>query len=129
MLLPLFSEQPGGTDDHAAIALGAARRALELDSTLAEAHAALSQRAMVLTWDRATAEAEGRRAIELRPSYATGWQWYAEGLLAQGRMEEARAAMNGNVYLPLVLYGLAHGLAGEEGPEVAGRRPTPGRAR
>lgn len=94
VLLPLFSEQPGGTDDHAAIALRAARRALELDPTLAEAHAALSQRAMVLTWDRATAEAEGRRAIELRPSYATGWQWYAEGLLAQGRMEEARAAID-----------------------------------
>jgi hypothetical protein len=44
-------------------------------------------------------------------------------------MEEARAAMNGNVYLPLVLHGLANGLAGEEVPEVDSWRTTLGRAR
>ncbi len=44
-------------------------------------------------------------------------------------LEEARAAMNGNVYLPLVLHGLANGLAGDEVPEVAGRRSNLGRAR
>jgi DNA polymerase-3 subunit delta' len=44
-------------------------------------------------------------------------------------LERARAAMNGNVYLPLVLHGLANGLAGEEVPEVAGFRSTFGRAR
>jgi DNA polymerase-3 subunit delta' len=44
-------------------------------------------------------------------------------------LEQARAAMNGNVYLPLVLHGLANGLGGEEVPEVAGWRSTIGRTR
>ena len=89
-LYPIFARDDR---DHAALALQAARRALALDSTLAEAHAALSQRALVLTWDRSTAVAEARRAIELRPSYATAWQWYGETLLAQGRTTEALEAM------------------------------------
>lgn len=92
-LLPLFVPAEG-LDHHAGIVEEAARRALALDPTLAEAHAALSQRAMVLTWDRETAVDEARRAIELRPSYATGWQWYAEALMAQGRGEEALEAID-----------------------------------
>jgi adenylate cyclase len=96
-LLPLFI--PSSTADHAAVAERAARRALELDPSLAEGHAALSQRAMVLTRDRTTAVREARRAIDLRPSYATGWQWYAESLLAVGRIDEARAAIDRAVEL------------------------------
>lgn len=91
-LLPLFV--PELEADHAAIVEREAHRALVLDSTLAEAHAALSQRAMVLTWDRQTAVAEAKRAIELRPSYATGWQWYAEALLSQQRTGEALEAID-----------------------------------
>jgi adenylate cyclase len=103
-LLPLFEANPAGFDqetgvagvaaEHAATAQAAAHRALELDPSLAEAHAALSQRAMVLTWDRETAVAEARRAIELRPSYATGWQWYAEALLSQGAVDEGMVAID-----------------------------------
>lgn len=103
VLLPLFSEraaaapgEPGASSatDHATIALRAARRALELDPGLAEAHAALSQRAMILTWSRETAVDEARRSIELRPSYATGWQWYAEALMAQRKPDEALGAID-----------------------------------
>lgn len=90
-LYPIFGEDG---QDHAAIALDAARRALELDPTLAEAHAALSQRALVLEWDRETAAAEARKAIELRPSYATAWQWYGEALMAQGRLADALEAVD-----------------------------------
>jgi adenylate cyclase len=96
-LLPLFDPESG--EDHSAVAEREARRALELDPTLAEAHAALSQRAMVITWDRETAVVEARRAIELRPSYATGWQWYAEALIGQQRFEEALEASDRAVEL------------------------------
>ena len=66
-----------------------ARKALELNETLAEAHTAL---AVVLrdydyTW--AESEREFKRAIELNPSYATAYQWYAEYLAALGRFDEA----------------------------------------
>ena len=91
-LLPLFGGEPGR--DHADIAERAARRAIALDPTLAEPHAALSQRALILTWDRATAVEEARRAIELRPSYATAWQWYAEALLSRSEWPEAREAID-----------------------------------
>jgi serine/threonine protein kinase/TolB-like protein/Flp pilus assembly protein TadD len=63
-------------------------KALELDSTLAEAHTGLA-------WHRRTerdwsgAERAFRRAIELKPSYATARQWYAMHLAQMGRYEEA----------------------------------------
>ncbi|MDX1675806.1 MAG: hypothetical protein R3314_13515 [Longimicrobiales bacterium] len=90
-LFPMFVDDPGR--DHAEIALRAADRALALDPGAAEAHAALSQRAVVLTWDRETGVAEARKAIELRPSYATGWQWYGEALMVQYRLDESLAAL------------------------------------
>jgi TolB-like protein/predicted Zn-dependent protease len=68
----------------------AANRALALDNQLGEAHASLaalqSNRGQ---WE--SAEAEFRRALELKPGYATGRQWYAEGLAAHGRIDEALA--------------------------------------
>ncbi len=58
----------------------AAQRALELDETIAEAHAAI---AAVLTseGDIAGADREFRRAIQLNPNYATAHQWYADNVL------------------------------------------------
>lgn len=67
-----------------------ARRALELDDTLAEAHTALGY--ALLTYDRNYAESnrEFKRAIELNPNYATAYQWYADGyLLSTQRFDEA----------------------------------------
>jgi len=66
-------------------------KALELDDGLAEAHASLARIKMDFDWDWAGAEREFKRALELNPNYATAHQWYANCLLAVGRMEEALA--------------------------------------
>ncbi|MGO9123744.1 MAG: tetratricopeptide repeat protein [Terriglobales bacterium] len=66
----------------------AARRALELDEQLPEAHTALGFIAENYDWDWQTAEKEYRRAIQLNPNYATGHHWYAECLALQGRFDE-----------------------------------------
>jgi tetratricopeptide (TPR) repeat protein len=69
-----------------------ARRALELDDNLAEAHTALGY--ALLTYDRNYEEAEKhlKRAIELNPNYATAYQWYTDGyLVAFGKFDEAIA--------------------------------------
>ena len=66
-----------------------ARKALELDDTLAEAHASLAWSLFIYDWDWEPAGAEFRRAIELDPQYATAHQWYGFLLASQGRIEEA----------------------------------------
>jgi tetratricopeptide (TPR) repeat protein len=66
----------------------AARKALELDSTLARPHATLASNAMEYDWDFATGEAEYKKAFELDPSDATAHQWYAQDLGALGGREE-----------------------------------------
>ncbi len=67
----------------------AARKALELDDSLAEAHASRGFAIYHYDWDWSGAEREFRRAIELSPSYATAHQWYAEFLAASSRFDEA----------------------------------------
>jgi TolB-like protein/DNA-binding winged helix-turn-helix (wHTH) protein/Tfp pilus assembly protein PilF len=69
----------------------AARKALQLDDTLAEAHTSLALIAENYDYDWQTAEKEFKRAIQLDPSYATAHQWYAEHLSWMGRFEEALA--------------------------------------
>ena len=66
-----------------------ARKAIELDDSLAEAHASLAWSLFIYDWDWKAAEREFRRAIELAPSYATGHQWYAFLLVARGQIDEA----------------------------------------
>ena len=68
----------------------AALKALELDDTLAEAHAALGEIRHYGDWNREAAAASFRRAIELTPSYAPAHQWYAEVLTGMLQEEEAR---------------------------------------
>jgi serine/threonine-protein kinase len=63
----------------------AASRALELDPTLAEAHASLGYASMYYDWNFEKAEAEYRRAIELNPNLAIAHQWYAYLLTARER--------------------------------------------
>ncbi|UCD24628.1 MAG: protein kinase [Gemmatimonadota bacterium] len=75
-----------------------ARRALQLDESLAEAHTSLGWVTFIYDWDLAAADTEFRRAIELNPGYATAHQWYAWLLMALDRRDEAlsegRAAMD-----------------------------------
>lgn len=72
-------------------ARNAAQRALQLDETLAEAHASLALIKENYDYDWAGSEKEFRRAIQLNPQYATAHQWYAEFLSWQGRFDEAFA--------------------------------------
>ncbi len=75
-------------------ARAAARRALELDDTLAEAHAALGVYFSFYAWDQPAAEREFRRAIDLNPSSATAHHWLGNiALLAMGRFDESLAAV------------------------------------
>ena len=69
----------------------AALRALQLDESLAEAHASLALIRENYDYDWPESEKEFRRAIQLDPQYATAHQWYAEFLSWQGRFEEGFA--------------------------------------
>jgi serine/threonine-protein kinase len=66
-----------------------ARKAIELDDTLAEAHASLAWSSFIYDWDWDGAVKEFRRAIELDPRYAPAHQWYAFMLASQGNFDEA----------------------------------------
>src|SRR5206468_2163580 len=73
-------------------ARAAAKKALELDESLAEAHTPLGCVAGVFDWDFTLAEKEFRRAISLNPNYPTAHQWYAGVVLAEmGRHSESVA--------------------------------------
>ena len=72
-----------------ALAKQYARKALELDETVAETHASLAWSLFIYDWDWEGAGREFRRALELDPRYATAHQWYAFWLTARGRLDEA----------------------------------------
>jgi TolB-like protein/Tfp pilus assembly protein PilF len=72
----------------------AARKALELDPTLARPHAVLGNNEMEYDWDFSGGESEFKKAIELDPGDATAHQWYAEKLSLLGRHQEAIAEIN-----------------------------------
>jgi len=74
-------------------AKAAAIKALELDSTLGEAHNSLAFVLEGFDWDFDSAGKEFQRAIELNPGYATAHHWYAWHLSLVGRFDEAIAEM------------------------------------
>src|SRR6185503_9936539 len=67
----------------------AAKKALEIDNALAEAHATLGRISMFYDWDWIRAENEFREAIELKPNYATAHHWYGTCLRIMEKFEEA----------------------------------------
>jgi len=69
-------------------AILAARKALELDPELVEAHVLLANMAQQ-QWRWAEAEAEYRRALELSPNNAAAYAAFAFWLVSQERTEEA----------------------------------------
>jgi len=74
---------------------GAARKALELDPTLAHPHAVLGSNEMQYDWDFASGEAEFKKSFELDPNDATARQWYADDVgMIGGREQEALAEIN-----------------------------------
>ena len=72
-------------------AKAAALKALEIDETLAEAHAALAYITAYYDWDLHGAEREFQRALDLNPSNAAAHHSYSRLLAALGRVDEALA--------------------------------------
>jgi TolB-like protein/DNA-binding winged helix-turn-helix (wHTH) protein/Tfp pilus assembly protein PilF len=75
-------------------AKAAALKALQIDTTLAEAHTSLAMVQLLYDWDFAASESEFRRAIELDPNYTAAHHWYSHCLLALGRTEDSLAESN-----------------------------------
>ena len=67
-----------------------ALKALELDDSLAEAHLSLAS-IIERDYDWTTSEREFKRALELKPGYATAHHWYALHLDVLGRTADALA--------------------------------------
>jgi TolB-like protein/DNA-binding winged helix-turn-helix (wHTH) protein len=70
-------------------ARAAASKAIELDPSIAEGHAAMALVEFYYDWNWKQSEEEFRRAIELNPNYATAHQWYSYYLTAMLRFPEA----------------------------------------
>jgi TolB-like protein/cytochrome c-type biogenesis protein CcmH/NrfG len=70
-------------------ATAAARRAIELDPSLAEAHSSLAAIRFQYEWDWEGADEEFRKAIALNPNSSIAHMWYGELLSAMGRHAEA----------------------------------------
>lgn len=66
-------------------------KALQIDDTVAEAHAVLGSIKRSYEWDLAGAETAYRRALELDPNNPTTYQWYGLTLAFAGRYDESIA--------------------------------------
>ena len=89
----------------------AVMRALQIDETLAEAHAALGYILFRIDWDWAGAEKELKRAIQLKPGYATAHEWYALFLAIHKRLDESLAEMQKAYELDPLSTSVSNGLA------------------
>jgi tetratricopeptide (TPR) repeat protein len=70
-------------------ALAAARKAVELDDSLAEAHSSLGFALFYGSLDLKGGEREFKRAVELNPNYSEAHHWYGTALMTVGRLAEA----------------------------------------
>jgi tetratricopeptide (TPR) repeat protein len=77
-----------------ASAIEAARKAIEIDPTLAEAHSALGFAVVCHDFNWAAAEAHHQRAIELNPNYAIAHHWYSFQFQMEGRFDKALEEIN-----------------------------------
>jgi tetratricopeptide (TPR) repeat protein len=81
-------------------AKAAVKKALELDDTLAEAHASSGRILSGYDFDSQRGIAEFERALQLNPNYATAHHWLAAGpLLALGRFDESFAEAKRSIEL------------------------------
>ena len=95
-------------EDNGPKALEAARRAVALAPSLAEARNALAMASLMCAWDREKAEREFLRAMALNPSYTQARDWYALFYLqwSEGRMTEGEAQAKLAHATALEAYGL-----------------------
>ncbi len=88
LLIPLFGA--GMPSDFFPKASAAAKRAIELDETSAEGHAALANLYCMDDFNPPASEKEFQRAIALDHNYATAHHWFSNSLLVtMGRFDEA----------------------------------------
>ncbi len=66
-----------------------ARKALQIDRTIAEAHTSIAIIKLFYDWDWGGAEQKFKRSLELNPNYVTARQTYAFLLAATNRHDEA----------------------------------------
>jgi serine/threonine-protein kinase len=110
-LLPEYTDT--GPKDASARSIADAKRALDGDSTLAEAHTAVAL-ASVHEWKWDVAEAAYKRAIAADPDYPTAHQWYGELLYNTSRLDssiaETRRARNLDPLAPILSTALGYAL-------------------
>lgn len=85
--LPMYvSWRPGDAYPHA---MTLALKALELDSTLAEAYTAIGGVKYSYYWDYAGSVKDFEHAIQLNPNHSTAYQWYADNLFYAGDFRQS----------------------------------------
>jgi DNA-binding winged helix-turn-helix (wHTH) protein/TolB-like protein/Tfp pilus assembly protein PilF len=90
-LLPFY--RGAAPNDAFPLARAAAQKALQIDNSNAEAHAALGFVYLYYDWNWESAEREITRAIQLKPNYEVAHHWHAEYLSAMDRREESSTAI------------------------------------
>jgi TolB-like protein len=97
-LADVYADVPsygGSSNEYYPKSNAAARKALELEPTLAHPHAVLGSSEIEYDWDFAGGEAEFKKAFELNPNDANAHAWYAYDIaLIGGREQEAIAEVN-----------------------------------
>jgi len=76
------------------LAKAAARKAIEIDDSLAEAHASLAYALLSYDWNLPEAAKEFQRAVDLNPGYATAHHWRGHYFMAAGQLDQALAEMD-----------------------------------
>jgi len=101
-------------------AMEAAKKAIELDDELGEAHASLGYLKWVFDWDSSGAEHEFKRALKLNPGSVDVYFFYSQYLATLGRFEEAIAGLKRVIELDPAS-AANYILLGMYGYQVAGR--------
>ena len=92
LLLREYSTMP--ESEAYARAIAAARKAVELDDSLAEAHRALAFAETNGNWDFVSGENEYRRAIQLNPTDPLARLWFANSFASPGWLRESLAEID-----------------------------------
>jgi tetratricopeptide (TPR) repeat protein len=114
----LASWQFAAPSDMYPMAVAAARRAIELDPSSADAHASIGYTKLNWEWDWDGAIHELHRAIELNPNHETAHRWLSAFLAGIGKDEQAMPIARHAIQLdplsvlPRMNLGIIHFLAG-----------------